>query len=137
MKEIHQTKFEIFYEDTDSSGFTYHTSYLKFAERARSQFVRDNLKEIKSDMINNSFFFVVKEIKVSFFKPSFLYDQLEVKTFFLRNTLASLDLKQLIFKNDIVICEVFVRLVWINGKSNKPSKISKNIIARFNSFEIV
>ena len=137
MKEIHQTKFEIFYEDTDSSGFTYHTSYLKFAERARSQFVRENLKEIKNDMINNSFFFVVKEIKVSFFKPSYLYDQLEVKTFFLRNTLASLDLKQLIFKNNIVICEVFVNLVWINGKSNKPSKISKNIIARFNSFEVV
>ena len=70
-------------------------------------------------MINNSFFFVVKEIKVNFFKPTFLYDQLNVKTFFLKNTLASLDLKQLIFKNDIVICEVFVKLVWIDGKSNK------------------
>ena len=67
MKKIHQTKFEIFYEDTDSSGFTYHTSYLKFAERARSQFVRENLEDIKHKMINNSFFFVVKEIKVSFF----------------------------------------------------------------------
>ena len=137
MKKIHQTKFEIFYEDTDSSGLTYHTTYLKFAERARSQFVKENLKEIKNCMINNSFFFVVKEIKVNFFKPTFLYDQLNVKTFFLKNTLASLDLKQLIFKNDIVICEVFVKLVWIDGKSNKPSKISKNIIARFNSFEIV
>ena len=137
MKKIHQTKFEIFYEDTDSSGFTYHTSYLKFAERARSQFVRENLDDIKHKMINNSFFFVVKEIKVSFLKPTFLYDQLDVKTFFLKNSLASVDLKQLILKNDIVICEVFVKLVWINGKSNKPSKISKNIIARFNSFEVV
>ena len=137
MKKIHQTKFEIFYEDTDSSGFTYHTSYLKFAERARSQFVRENFEEIKDKMINNSFFFVVREIKVSFLKPTFLYDQLDVKTFFLKNSLASLDLKQLILKNDIVICEVFVKLVWINGKSNKPSKISKNIIARFNSSEVV
>ncbi|MAI59844.1 MAG: hypothetical protein CMM92_02345 [Rickettsiales bacterium] len=137
MKKIHQTKFEIFYEDTDSSGFTYHTSYLKFAERARSQFVRENLEEIKHKMINNSFFFVVKEIKVSFLKPTFLYDQLDVKTFFLKNKLASLDLKQLIIKDDIVICEVLVKLVWINAKSNKPSKISKNIIARLNSFEVV
>ena len=137
MKKIHQTKFEIFYEDTDSSGFTYHTSYLKFAERARSQFVRENLEEIKDKMINNSFFFVVREIKVSFLKPTFLYDELDVKTFFLKNSLASVDLKQLILKNDIVICEVFVKLVWINAKSNKPSKISKNIIARLNSFEVV
>ena len=137
MKKIHQTKFEIFYEDTDSSGFTYHTSYLKFAERARSQFVRENLEEIKDKMITNSFFFVVREIKVSFLKPTFLYDQLDVKTFFLKNSLASIDLKQLILKNDIVMCEVYIKLVWVNGKSNKPSKISKNIIARFNSFEVV
>ena len=80
---------------------------------------------------------MVKEIKVIFFKPTFLYDQLDIETFFVKNTLASLDLKQQIFKNDIVICEVFVRLVWIDGKSNKPSKIPKNLIARFNSFEIV
>ena len=44
MKKVHQTKFEIFYEDTDSSGLTYHTTYLKFAERARSQFVKENLE---------------------------------------------------------------------------------------------
>ena len=137
MKKIHQTKFEIFYEDTDSSGFTYHTSYLKFAERARSQFVKENFKEIKDKMINNSFFFVVREIKVSFLKPTFLYDELDVKTFFLKNSQVSVNLKQLILKNDIVMCEVFVKLVWINGKSNKPSKISKNIIARFNSSEVV
>ena len=43
----------------------------------------------------------------------------------------------MILKNDIVMSEVFVKLVWINGKSNRPSKISKNIIARFNSFEVV
>ncbi|MAI29779.1 MAG: hypothetical protein CMP38_06195 [Rickettsiales bacterium] len=137
MKKIHQTKFEIFYEDTDSSGFTYHTSYLKLAERARSQFVKQNLEEIRDNMINNSFFFVVKEIKVSFLKPTYLFDQLYVKTYFLKNSLASLDLKQLIFKKEKVICEIFVKLVWINGKSNKPSKIPKNIIARFNSFEVV
>ena len=137
MKKIHQTKFEIFYEDTDSSGFTYHTSYLKFAERARSQFVMKNLEEIKDKMINNSFFFVVRDIKVRFLKPTYLYDQLDVKTYFLKNSMASIELKQVIFKNDNIVCEVFVRLVWIDGKSNKPSKISKNIIARFNSFEVV
>ncbi len=137
MKKIHQTKFEIFYEDTDSSGFTYHTSYLKFAERARSQFVMENFEEIKDKMINNSFFFVVRDIKVRFLKPTYLYDQLHIKTYFLKNSLASIELKQVIFKNDIIICEVFVKLIWINGKSNKPSKIPKNIIARFNSFEVV
>ena len=80
---------------------------------------------------------MIRDIKVSYIKPTFLYDKLDVKTFFLKNSLASLDLKQLILKNDIIVCEIFVRLVWVNGTSKKPSKISKNIIARFNSFEIV
>ena len=88
-------------------------------------------------MINNSFFFVVREIKVSFLKPTYLFDQLDVKTYFLKNSLASLDLKQLISKKETTICEVSVKLVWINGQSNKPAKIPKNIIARFNSFEVV
>ena len=51
MKKIHQTKFEIFYEDTDSSGFTYHTTYLKFAERARSQFVNENFDKMAMMMV--------------------------------------------------------------------------------------
>ena len=97
MKKIHQTKFEIFYEDTDSSGFTYHTTYLKFAERARSQFVKENLEEIKNKMINNSFFCLLKKLKLIFLNPHFYTTNLDVKTFFLKNTLASLDLKQLIF----------------------------------------
>ena len=71
MKKIHQTKFEIFYEDTDSSGFTYHTTYLKFAERARSQFVKKNLEEVKNCMINNSFFLWLKKLRLVFLNPHF------------------------------------------------------------------
>ena len=37
-------KLSIYYEDTDSSGFVYHTSYLKFAERARTELVKKNFQ---------------------------------------------------------------------------------------------
>ena len=36
MKKIHEDKFKIYYENTDSSGFAYHTAYLSMSERARS-----------------------------------------------------------------------------------------------------
>ena len=137
MKKIFSINFPVYYEDTDSSGFTYHTSYLKFAERARSQFVRQELKNISEIMLQNTFFFVVKDLSVKFIKPTFLNDELIVNTFFLKNSLSSIDLKQEILKSDKIICEIFVKLVWINGKSKRPCKISKNIIARFNSFEVV
>ena len=84
MKEIFSISFTVFYEDTDSSGFTYHTSYLKFAERARSIMVKENFKEIFDKMLKNTFFFVVRQITVKFIKPSFLSDELLVKTYFLK-----------------------------------------------------
>ena len=137
MKEIFSISFTVFYEDTDSSGFTYHTSYLKFAERARSIMVKENFKEIFDKMLKNTFFFVVRQITVKFIKPSFLSDELLVKTYFLKNNKVSLNLKQIILKNGKPICEILVKLVWIDGKLKKPSKIPKNLIARFNSHEVV
>ena len=64
-------KLSIYYEDTDSSGFVYHTSYLKFAERARTELVK-KFSELKELMEKNLFFFVVSELKIKFLEPSFL-----------------------------------------------------------------
>ena len=137
MKEIFSIGFTVFYEDTDSSGFTYHTSYLRFAERARSKMVKENFKEIFDKMLKNTFFFVVRQITVKFIKPSFLSDELLVKTYFLKSNKVSLDLKQIILKNGESICEILVKLVWIDGRLKKPTRIPKNLIARFNSYEVV
>ena len=82
MHENFYHELKVYYEDTDSSGFTNHTSYLKFAERARSQFVRQELKNISEMMLQNTFFFVVKDLNVKFLKPTFLNDELIVNTFF-------------------------------------------------------
>ena len=46
MKKISTKKIDIYYEDTDASGLTYHTSYLKFAERARSDILKKKFPEI-------------------------------------------------------------------------------------------
>ena len=59
-------ELRIYYEDTDSSGFVYHTSYLKFAERARTELVKKKFSELKELMEKNLFFFVVSELKISF-----------------------------------------------------------------------
>ena len=130
-------KLSIYYEDTDSSGFVYHTSYLKFAERARTELVKKKFSELKELMEKNLFFFVVSELKIKFLEPSFLNDELEIETHFEKNTISSIELLQQIKKNKNVICKVNVKLVWINGITKKPSRIPKNIIARFNSRQVV
>ena len=137
MKRIHEDKFKIYYENTDSSGFTYHTSYLLMAERARSNMLNKDFPELTKMLKKNSKFFVVKKIKVDFFKPAKLFDNLDIITFYTGNSYTSLNLIQKIEKDGIDISRIDVQLVWIDGEKKKPIKIPRNIIYRFKSMEIV
>jgi len=137
MKLIHEDTFKIFYENTDSSGFTYHTSYLAFAERARSNLLNENFPEISLMLKENSYFFVIKQLQIDFFKPTNLFDKLTISTFFKSNSLSSIDLIQKIKKENLFISEILICLVWINGKTKKPSRIPSDLISRFKALEVV
>ena len=137
MKKIHVDKFKIYYENTDSSGFTYHTAYLSMAERARSNMLNKDFPELTQMLKKNSKFFVVKNIKVDFFKPAKLFDNLDIITFYTGNSFTSLNLTQKIEKNGIDISKIDIQLVWIDGEKKKPIKIPRNIIYRFKSMDIV
>ncbi len=137
MKKIHSSLISVYYEDTDSTGFVYHTNYIKFAERARSNLVRDQFPDVQKLFNANDFFFVVNQLNTNFLKPASLGDNLRIETFFLENSFCSIKLRQRIFVGEMLITEIDVKLVWINGNTKKPSKIPENIIARFNALEVV
>ena len=132
-----ESNYTVYYEDTDTSGFTYHTTYLKFSERARSEILNNFFPEIINSLRDNSFFFVVKDIYVNFIKPTHLFDKLKVITSYVDNSYTSLKLNHLITFENNRVCEINVKLVWIDGSSKKPIKIPKNIISRFKPSEIV
>lgn len=137
MKKIHSSLMSVYYEDTDSTGYVYHSNYIKYAERARSNLVRDKFPELQKLFNSNEFFFVVSYLDTNFFKPARLSDNLKVETFLIENSFCSIKLKQQIFREFLLITDINVKLVWINGKTTKPTKIPENIIARFNSLEVV
>ena len=137
MKRVHISKFSVYYEDTDSTGLVYHTSYLKFAERARSNFLREKFPDLQNLLDSNDFFFVVKEMQINFLKSATLNQNLEIETFFVRHSFCSINLIQKIFLSDVLLNEINVKLVWVDGKRKKPSKLSENVVARFISLEVV
>ncbi len=137
MKKIHSSLMSVYYEDTDSTGYVYHSNYIKYAERARSNLVRDKFPELQKLFNSNEFFFVVSYLDTNFFKPARLSDNLKVETFLIENSFCSIKLKQQIFREFLLITDINVKLVWINGQTSKPTKIPENIIARFNSLEVV
>ena len=136
MKKVHSSSISVYYEDTDSTGVVYHTNYLKYAERARSNLIRDKFPEVQN-LFNSNIFFVISQLSATFLKPAKLSDILRIDTFFIENSYCSIKLRQKIFNNEKLLIEIVVKLVWIKGKTYKPAKIPENIIARFNSIEVV
>ena len=137
MNKKFESNYTVYYEDTDASGFAYHTSYLKFSERARSEILKEFFPDIINFLKTNSFFFVVKDMNVNFIKPTRLYEKLKVTTSYINNSYTSLRLNHLITFENKRVCEINVKLVWIDGSSERPVKIPKNIISRLKPSEIV
>ena len=80
MKAAQQIKpfaVKVFVEDTDFQGFVYHANYLKFFERARSQFLND-IGFFQSE--DKEGFFVVRDISITFRQPAKLEDRLLIES---------------------------------------------------------
>ncbi|AXK48872.1 acyl-CoA thioester hydrolase [Aliarcobacter trophiarum LMG 25534] len=114
-------KIRVYYEDTDCGDMVYHSNYLNFCERARSElfFQKGMLPHSKDE------FFVVKECKANWIKSAKFADILEVKTKLLEKKLASIIMKQEIYKEDELIFEAEFKLAFLKYK--KPSKIPTHI----------
>lgn len=119
-------KIRVYYEDTDAGGIVYHSNYLNFCERARSELLFEN--GISPLQENQGF--VVKHIDASFVKPAKLGDILEVKTILKELKKVSMTLKQTVYnKNNEILFDMNITLVYINN--TKMSKIPPYMIEVF------
>jgi acyl-CoA thioester hydrolase len=111
---------KVYYDDTDAGGIVYHTNYLKYCERARSDlFFNKGLLPI----IDGGHF-VVRKVECDFLKSAKFGDTLEVKTKLLEFKKVSFLLKQTIFLNNVEIFIANILLVFV--KDGKPKRIDKN-----------
>ena len=111
-------KIRVYYEDTDVGGIVYHTNFIKFCERDRSEFF---FKEGKVPGIEGGEFVVVK-IEADFKAPARLGDMLEVKTEVLSLKGTSLVLNQKVYKDNRILFNMEIKLAFIqNGKIGKMS----------------
>jgi len=118
-------QIRIYYEDTDISGFVYHTNYLNYCERARSEiFFKKGISPIDGDS-----HFVVSNIDANFIKSAKFGDLLDVTTEVLEIKNFSIKLLQTIFRGKDKIFEVKILLAHLNG--DRLSKIGQNTKAIF------
>ena len=111
-------KIRIYYEDTDAGGIVYHSRYLNFCERARSEeFFRRGMMPEGEDGSG----FVVRHIEADFLGMAKLGDLLEVQTRLLEEKRSSVFLKQKIYRDTEEIFAMTVHLVFVAG--GRPKRI--------------
>lgn len=76
----HRLAVRVYYEDTDAGGIVYHASYLRFAERARTEMLRDLGYEQAVLRREHGVIFAVRRCAIDFVAPARLDDRLEVET---------------------------------------------------------
>jgi len=122
-------KIRVYYEDTDLGGIVYHTNYIKYCERARSEvfFQKDMMPTLGEESG-----FVVRNINADFLATSTLGDMLNVTTKLLTLKSSSLVLLQEVWKEEVKIFSMEVVLVYIEGE--KPSRIPEIFRDTFEDF---
>ena len=96
---VHHWPIRIYYEDTDSGGVVYHSNYLKFMERARTEWLRDFEIDQKALKDNLNLMFVVHEIDIKFMRPAVFDDEIEVQTKLEKLGSVKIELEQKIFRS--------------------------------------
>ena len=124
---VHHWPIRIYYEDTDSGGVVYHSNYLKFMERARTEWLRDfkiNQKTLKDNL---NLMFVVHEIDIKFTRPAVFNDEIEVQTKLEKLGSVKIELEQKIFRSSELLIESIVVVASVNSISMKPMRIPNKI----------
>ncbi len=123
----HYFPVRVYYEDTDAGGIVYHTAYLRFAERARTELLR------QLGFGGRCIAFAVVDCAVRYHRPARLDDALEVRTRPLGVGGATISLDQGIWRADELLAAIRVRVASL-GETGRPKRLParlRHVFARF------
>jgi len=121
----HRHTVRVYYEDTDAGGIVYHANYLRFAERARTEALRELGIPHAEMSTQHGLFFMVRRVKVDYLAPARLDDLLVVETTTLVVGAASVDLRQAVVRerDGVMMARLELQLVCGRIADQRPARI--------------
>ena len=117
----------IYYEDTDAGGVVYHTNYIKFMERARTEWLRNLGFEQDELLVKEGVIFAVRSVQADFYLPAKFNDELTVSSKVIKKGKASITIEQEVIrknqdenKKDDLLCKGIVKVATLDGINFKP-----------------
>ena len=125
--------YKVYVEDTDFQGIVYYANYLKYFERARTQFLIDQgISQYELEKLDRAF--VIRDINLRYITPARLEENLIVKTSVTFISKARLLFCQHIInvKNDTIICRGEVEVCFLDLDKRKPKPFPEKLLTIFN-----
>lgn len=122
-------KLRVYIEDTDAGGIVYYVNYLKFMERARTEFMR-SLGYGKDYIFNHDLMFVVRDVAVTYLLPARLDDELEATASIEQLRGAVMVLHQSVRRGDDILAQGDVTIACVDRSGVKPRRLPSEMVAR-------
>ncbi|HEB85668.1 MAG TPA: tol-pal system-associated acyl-CoA thioesterase [Gammaproteobacteria bacterium] len=119
----------VYYEDTDSGGVVYYANYLKFMERARTEWLRSLGLEQDELIARESVIFAVRSVQVDYLLPARFNEALTVSVGVVEQGRASLTFEQIIRRNDdpVILCQGRIKIACLDSQSFKPRRLPAGV----------
>lgn len=127
-------KARVYIEDTDAGGIVYYANYLRFMERARTEFFR-RLGYLKPALFNG-FQFVVRDVSVRYLKPAFLDDELSISVALIGVSRFAFEMSQEIHRFDERLVIGFVKSVCVEENNKRLTKMPNKLFELLQSHTI-
>ena len=120
----------VYYEDTDAAGVVFYANYLKFMERARTEWLRSLGFEQTTLFHDHNVVFVVRALAIEFLRPALFNDALEVAVALKDMRGSLLEVAQTIRRGAHTLVTAEVKIACVNTQSFKPVRIPKPILEK-------
>lgn len=122
----------VYWEDTDAGGIVFYANYLKFFERARTEWLRSLGIEQQALRAQSGGMFIVSQTQVRHLLPCRLDDEIIVTAGLLESGRASMTIQQQAFLKTPgqapLLAEASIRIGWVNATSLKPARLPASIL---------
>jgi len=122
----------VYYEDTDAGGVVYYANYLKFMERARTEYLRTYGFEQDELAEKQKVLFVVHRVEADYVKSARFNELLTVTAEIVQQKRTSLLFEQQVLRNNELCCKGVVRVVCVNSETFRPAAIPESILSVIN-----
>ena len=124
----------VYYEDTDAGGVVYYANYLKYAERARTEFIRAlGVNQHEALQAEEMCGFMVRGLNIEYKAPAILDDLLSVTCEVLSLNGARLEMKQEVYCQDKLLVSLTVQLAYVSLTKKRPIRIPEAIVNKIES----